>query len=262
MNFHRYFIASSYALFTMSFVMLVATGQVDLIVGLLYLGVLAAGWLIDSEKLTWTLSSSMSSWLLPSYLPLAVVEWQFLRIPPVSLIIQFVLFASSIKLLRRKSNRDWLWLYIVSFCQVLMAAGMMISTSFLVLLIIYLFTAISTFVSNEIRHSQEVFEASLLSRNESTNPPKIDYYREGGNSQPITPRWRTISYFSAGILILILILAVPVFLAMPRLTRGFSRSGMLATQRLSGFSDVVRLGEVGEIKLNPQVVMRVRVVFP
>src|SRR5262245_61962717 len=147
MSFNRYFTASSYALFTMSFVMLVATGQVDLIISLLFVGVLVAGWLIDAGKLLWTISPKISNWLLPGYLPFAIIEWQVLRISPVSLIIQFVLFASSLKLLRTKNNRDWLWLYIVSFCQVLMAAGMMISTSFLVLLIIYLFAAISTFVS-------------------------------------------------------------------------------------------------------------------
>jgi protein-glutamine gamma-glutamyltransferase len=264
MSFNRYFTASSYALFTMSFVMLVATGQVDLIVSLLFIGVLVAGWLIDAGKLRWTISPKISNWLLPGYLPFAIIEWQVLRISPVSLIIQFVLFASSLKLLRTKNNRDWLWLYIVSFCQVLMAAGMMISTSFLVLLIVYLFAAISTFVSNEIRRSQEVFEANLFSRNGLNKSPEIEFFRDDENSrtQPVTPRWRTLSYFSAGILVLILLLAIPVFLAMPRLTRGFSRNGMLATEKLSGFSDVVRLGEVGEIKLNPQVVMRVRITFP
>lgn len=264
MSFNRYFTASSYALFTMSFLMLVATGQVDLFFSLLFVAVLIAGWLIDAGKLSWTLSQPISNWLLPGYLPFAIIEWQILRIPPVSLIIQFVLFASALKLLRSKNNRDWLWLYIVSFCQVLMAAGMMISTTFLILLIIYLFAAISTFVSNEIRRSQEVFEANLLNRSAAITAPEIEFFRAEDNSpaRPITPRWRSLSYFSAGILVLILLLAVPVFLALPRLTRGFSRNGMLATEKLSGFSDIVRLGEVGEIKLNPQVVMRVRVTFP
>jgi protein-glutamine gamma-glutamyltransferase len=264
MSFNRYFTVSSYALFTMSFVMLAATGQVDAIVSLLFIGVLAAGWLIDSGKLHWSISPKIANWMLPGYLPFAIIEWQILGISPITLIIQFILFASSLKLLRAKTNRDWLWLYIVSFCQVLMAAGMMISTTFLLLLILYLFAAISTFVSSEIRRSQEVFEATHSSWNGATQAPEIQFFSEDERSQlqPITPRWRALSYFSAGVLVLILLLAIPVFLAMPRLTRGFSRNGLLATEKLSGFSDIVRLGEVGEIKLNPQVVMRVRVTFP
>jgi transglutaminase-like putative cysteine protease len=264
MSFNRYFTASSYALFTMSFVMLAATGQVDAIVSALFIGVLAVGWLIDSGKLRWSISPKIANWMLPGYLPFAIIEWQILSVSPVTLIIQFIFFASSLKLLRTKTNRDWLWLYIVSFCQVLMAAGMMISTSFLLLLVLYLFAAISTFIGNEIRRSQEVFEANLSSWNGSLQSPEIQYFSEDEKSQlqPVTPRWRTLSYFSAGILVLTLLMAVPVFLAMPRLTRGFSRNGLLATEKLSGFSDIVRLGEVGEIKLNPQVVMRVRVKFP
>jgi protein-glutamine gamma-glutamyltransferase len=264
MSFNRYFTASSYALFTMSFVMLAATGQIHILISLFFLGVLAAGWLIDTDKLHWSISSKIANWMLPGYLPFAIIEWQILGISPVTLIIQFIFFASSLKLLRKKTNRDWLWLYIVSFCQVLMAAGMIISTTFLLLLILYLFAAISTFVSNEIRRSKEVFEANLVSWNGSTKPPEIQFFSEDEKAQlqPITPRWRSLSYFSAGVLVLILLLAIPVFLAMPRLTRGFSRNGLLATEKLSGFSDIVRLGEVGEIKLNPQVVMRVRVRFP
>jgi transglutaminase-like putative cysteine protease len=264
MSFNRYFTASSYALFAMSFVMLAATGQVDAIVSSLFIGVLAAGWLIDSGKLRWSISPKIANWMLPGYLPFAIIEWQILGVSPVTLIIQFIFFASSLKLLRAKTYRDWLWLYIVSFCQVLMAAGMMISTTFLLLLVLYLFAAISTFVSSEIRRSQEVFEANLSSWTGERQLPEIQFFSEDEKSQlrPVKPRWRTLSYFSAGILVLILLVAVPVFLAMPRLTRGFSRNGLLATEKLSGFSDIVRLGEVGEIKLNPQVVMRVRVKFP
>ncbi len=244
--------------------MLAATGQIHVLISLLFLGVLAAGWLIDTDKLQWSISSKIANWMLPGYLPFAIIEWQILGISPVTLIIQFIFFASSLKLLRKKTNRDWLWLYIVSFCQVLMAAGMIISTTFLLLLVLYLFAAISTFVTNEIRRSKEVFEANLASWNGSTQSPEIQFFGEDEKAQlhPITPRWRTLSYFSAGVLVLILLLSVPVFLAMPRLTRGFSRNGLLATEKLSGFSDIVRLGEVGEIKLNPQVVMRVRVKFP
>jgi transglutaminase-like putative cysteine protease len=75
------------------------------------------------------------------------------------------------------------------------------------------------------------------------------------------PRLRSLAVFSGFALMFILLLAAPLFLAMPRVSKGMSRNGLLPTEMLSGFSESVRLGEVAQIKLNPQVVMRVRVRF-
>jgi hypothetical protein len=264
MSFDRYFITSSYALFAVSFMMLAATNLLDLPTIVLFAGVLIAGWMIDSRKLRWGISPRSANWFMLGYLPFAVIEWQILGIFPVTVIIHFILFTSALKLLRRKTNRDWLWLYIVSFCQVLMTAGMMVSTTFLLLLIFYLFTAISTFVSYEIRSSQQLFEANRLAQNGEVQPAAIEFWKDyqTARRQLATPRWRSLSYFSAVVLVFVLLLAIPIFLAMPRLNRGFSRNGLLATETLSGFSDTVRLGVVAQVKLNPQIVMRVRVKFP
>ncbi len=243
--------------------MLAATGRMGALIILPFAGVLAAGWLIDSGKLHWSLSSRIANWLLIGYLPLAFLGLQILRLSPVSLIVYSLIFLTSLKLLRIKTNRDWLWLYIASFCQVIITAGMMIGTTFLLLLIFYLFAAISTFVSNEIYRSQQSFAANFSARNVISQPPSIEYYQEDENTrrQLAMPRWRSLTYFSAGVLVLILFLAVPIFLLMPRLTRGFSRNSLLVAEKLTGFSDTVRLGDVAQIKLNSQVVMRVRVKF-
>ncbi len=264
MNFDRYFITSSYALLAISFVMLAATGQVDGISIALYGGVLVAGWLIDNGQLRGIVTQRMANWLLVGFLPVLFIEWQLMEVFPARIIIHFIIFASSLKLLREKTDRDWLWLYIVSFCQVLMSAGMMIGTSYLVLLICYLFAAISTFVSFEIRRSRQVFVANQKMQNQAGKVNEIEFWKEDQDTRRefAQPRWRILSYFSAFILSLILLIAVPIFLAMPRLTRGFARNGFLTTERLSGFSDTVRLGEVAQVKLNPQVVMRVRVRLP
>ncbi len=264
MNFDRYFIISSYALFAISFVMLAAAGRLDVPSILLFIGVLIAGWMIDTEKLRWSLSPKTSNWLMIGSLPLALMEWQILEAFPFSVIIHFILFASSLKLLRVKTNRDWLWLFIVSFCQVLMTAGMMISTTFLLLLIIYLFTAISTFVGFEIRRAQLIFEAGQKAKSATAQSHAVEFWKDEKHSRRQTPppRWRSLTYFSISVLAVIMLLAVPIFLAMPRFNRGFSRNGLLPTEKLSGFSDTVRLGEVAQVKLNPQVVMRVRVKSP
>ncbi len=264
MSFKRYFITSSYVLFTISFMMLAATRQVDGITMLLFVGALMAGCLIDYGKLNLSISPKLSNWMMIGYLAFAFAEWQLLDVSPVSAIIHFILFSSSLKLLRTKSNRDWLWLYIVSFCQVLMTAGMIIGTTFILLLIFYLFAAITTFVSYEISCSQERFERARSTNGITVKPRAIELRKEDEKSRrrPAEMRWRSLTYFSALMLLLILVLAVPIFLAMPRLNRGVSHKGLFATETLTGFSDTVRLGEVAQVKLNPQIVFRVRVRFP
>lgn len=259
MNFNRYFTASSYLLLATSFAMLAATQQVDAMSLLLFVCVLVAGVLIDSAQLRWSLSRRWANGLMIAYLGVAFFEWQILHSPPIPVIAHFILFATSLKLLRVKSNRDWLWLYVVSFCILLMSAGMMAGTSFLLLLVVYLFAAICGFVGFEIRRSQQIFAKEIRHQ-----AKQIEVWREiNDQRQPLpAPGSRSLLGFSATALISILLIAIPVFLVVPRVSRGAGRNSLLSTESLSGFSDTVRLGEVAQVKLNPQIVMRVRVKFP
>lgn len=115
MSLDRYFRISSYALVATSFLMLVATGYLDLLAPALYAGVLVTGWLIDSGRLRWRVPKKLANWLVVAYVPLALGDWLVLGSAPVVVVIHFILFASSLKLLHPKENRDWLWLYVVAF---------------------------------------------------------------------------------------------------------------------------------------------------
>jgi len=61
--------------------------------------------------------------------------------------------------------------------------------------------------------------------------------------------------FSAALMILGLVLTTLIFTGFPRLGQGFSLSG--PPSPMSGFSEFVRLGDVGRIKQNSRVVMRI-----
>ena len=288
MNINRYFIASSYVLLVAGFAMLAATRQVDWLSLLLLTGALIGGVLIDTKRMRWSVSRRWANLLVLAYPGVALVEWQVLHSTPVAAIIHFVLFATALKLLRAKGNRDWLWLYLVSFGVVLMSAGLMAGTHFLLLLAVYLFAALSTFLSFEIYRSQQYFAAEIrYGERERPEPPltppltsaswETQVAHAPRTATPVIELWREtkeqrqhirspgshyLLSFSAAALISILVIAVPLFLAVPRISRGFGRNGLLSTEALSGFSDSVRLGEVAQVKLNPQIVMRVRVKFP
>jgi protein-glutamine gamma-glutamyltransferase len=254
MSLDRYFIFSSYSMFMTGYVMLASTGQLDVFSLGLFGIVLGAGWLIDTERVNWSVGHRSANWLMAGGLTFVITEWYALGVSPVTMTLHFVFFAAALKLLRRKAARDWIWLYVVTFCQVLMTAGMMVSTTFLFLVIVYLFAATSAFIGYEMRRSASAFAANNPSRRGT-----VEYRKEIDRSRIEAPGLGSLPVFSACALAAILMLAAPLFLAMPRVSRGFSRSGMLHGESLSGFSDSVRLGEVAQVKLNPQVVMRVRV---
>jgi protein-glutamine gamma-glutamyltransferase len=256
MSLDRYFIFSSYAMFATGYVMLASTGQLDVVSLGLYAIVLGAGWLIDTERVNWSVGNRSANWLMAGALAFVFAEWYALGVSMVTVTLHFVFFAASLKLLRRKAGRDWIWLYVVTFCQVLMTAGMMVSTTFFFLVIVYLFAATSAFIGYEMRRSASAFAA-----NNSSRRGTVEYRKEIDRSRIEAPRLGILPVFSACALTAILLLAAPLFLAMPRVSRGFSRNGMLRGEALSGFSESVRLGEVAQVKLNPQVVMRVRVKF-
>src|SRR5262249_630851 len=207
--------------------------------------VLGAGWLIGTERLNWSIGYRSANWLMGGGLAFLIAEWYALGVSPVTVTLHFVFFAASLRLLRRKTSRDWIWLYLVTFCQVLMTAGVVVSTTFLLLGILYLCAATSAFIGYEMRRSASAFEANNPSRLVTVE------YRKGNDRRPVeSPRLGSLPVFSACALATILLLAAPIFLAMPRVSRGFSRSGMLRSEALTGFSESVRLAQAPPINPN------------
>ncbi len=270
MTLDRYFKLSSYALLATGTALLAATRHLDLFSLTVFAIVFLLALWIDISGARWWDTRRWVNWLLLAWLPVALTDWYIFGSAPASVTLRFFLVSIALKLLREKRARDWLWLYALSFLQVLFAAGLMLDSIFLALLIVYIFTALSTLVSFELHRAQQ----SLAEYGEN-QASRIEYWREPGiwdgwsfsghAKQPRRslkqPRWRNILAFAGVALVLIVLLAVPLFLTMPRLARAFPNT-LLRAQALSGFSDTVQLGEVARIKLNPQVVMRVRVKFP
>ena len=237
-----------------AFAMLVSTGQLDLITTLAYALSLGAGFVFDLKALL-LISRKLANLLRIGYLPLFILDWYVLGSPPALAVIRYVLFASACKFLSTRTHRDWLWLYLIAFFEVVLSAGMMVSATFFVLLIIFVFFAICALATFEMRRSSE---------DSGPEGARFEFWREvkGIRRTVGAPRSRIIAIFSCIALALILILAAPLFVAMPRLNRSPAGGRLLRTEALSGFSTTVRLGDVALVKLNPRVVMRVRVRFP
>jgi protein-glutamine gamma-glutamyltransferase len=156
--------------------------------------------------------------------------------------VHFLIFVTIVRLYSATNDRDALFLAMLGFACLLAAAIFTVDTYFLGFFIVFLIFAVATFVGLEVRRG-------------ATNAiyPSLD-------AQPIRRRrfHRALALASLTVALGGVILGSVLFFFFPRFSAGYlSRAGMQSTL-MSGFTDNVELGEIGEIKKNSAVVMRVK----
>jgi hypothetical protein len=270
MTLEVYFKLSSYTLIVASFVMLAATGQLEWWAVAAFTLVVLVAALLDAGKMSlrhphFAMLSHRAQqhwskvlWILRfALIPLYWLDSYWFKTPSLLVAAHLVLAWSALHLLRHKTNGDWLRLYVASFFAVLLAASMTLDALFFVLLVVYLLAGLSTLVSFEIRRSLDEWWR------QHQQPETTSFWRiaNGQRVNVRTPRWRNVFAFVCLALVLIAVLATPLFLAMPRVPRQFPGDSARG-EALSGFTERVQLGEVAKVKLSRQRVMRVRVFWP
>jgi hypothetical protein len=157
--------------------------------------------------------------------------------------VHLMLFATVVRLYSATTTRDYLFLTMMGFTSMLAAAILTVDTLFLAFFFIFLGLAVSTFVALEMWRSAQ----GTVTRPVETGTASADRLH---NALGIT---------SAGIALGALVLGGVIFLVLPRFSSGYMSGLNMQPQMISGFSDDVELGEIGEIKKNSTVVMRVTV---
>jgi Ca2+/Na+ antiporter len=271
MNFTSYFRLASYTTVASAALALFIAGATGMWLTMAFVVVMIATWKLEGTR--WQLSERAALVVILVSLPLFYLDWRILtpylqaefidggpvtRAGEVTVLAHLILFLSAIKLLQRKVDRDWFFLYLISFFEVLLAAGLSVSPAFLATLILYLLCALSTVVAFEIQRARgkvTVAETRLLIPPDSTLFRKLPMrlwrrrYLET----------RRLPIVSVGLLLLIVLLALPFFLIAPRTASSALKRGGVGLTGFIGFSDNVTLGEIGRLKGNDQVFMHVRV---
>jgi transglutaminase-like putative cysteine protease len=269
MSFESYFRACSYATIGCGVLALAVSGGVGVWLAATFAVVLAVSWKLAGTR--WQMSERAGLVVVLLALPAFYLDWSFQRsgadaasqvYAGVSSLVHFTLLLSSIKLLQVKSDRDWLFLYLISFFEVLLAAGLSVSPTFLASLALYVFCALLAVISFELRRSSRIApssESRLLVANDARF-----FRRVGVRTRGTTPRALRRLPVAAGCLFaLIFGLALPIFFITPRAGAGvLSMPGGSASTGFTGFSDHVTLGDIGRLNESNQLVMRVRVEGP
>jgi hypothetical protein len=155
--------------------------------------------------------------------------------------VHFLLFVMLVRLYSAATDRDAFFLAILAFSAILAAAILTVDTSFLVLFFIFLLFGVATFVGLEMRRGGK---GAIV-------PPF---------AQPAQERKlaRALALAALSVAAGAIIMGGALFFFFPRFSAGYLGRTSLQPSLMTGFTDDIELGQIGEIKKNPTVVMRVK----
>lgn len=252
MNFEQFFKPVSYAVVFCGFFSLFVSGGVGITSIIPFVSVLIAGWFL--EGLRWQISERFGTVLVIVVILLFYIgrKYQLFNFGAnvadiVAILAQMILVLTTVKLLQKKADRDWLFLYLMAFFEVLLAAGLSISSLYLASLILYLLVTICAVVTFEIRKTSGIVKKSNYKVIENNEKTFVHI--------PVAK----LSTTAISLLILIIVFGAPLFFALPRIGSAGLGNSPLKHSNMTGFSDSVNLGEIGSLLQNDEIVLRARI---
>src|SRR5882762_7515959 len=240
---------------------LLLAGGLSVALAVLFWLVMVLAWRLENTK--WQLSERIVLVVVLLSIPLFLLDWKYQQSGGeaagkvgVAALAHLIVFLSAVKLLQDKKDRDWVFLYLISFFEVLLAAGLSFSPTFLGTLTLYLLCSVSTIIAFEIQKSKRSLAATethLL-----VPPDSRIFKRARARAGKRNVEAHRLPFVALALLLMTFVLAVPLFLVAPRSgAAALTRSGGALTNFI-GFSESVTLGEIGDLKRDNALVMHVR----
>lgn len=173
-----------------------------------------------------------------AYIVFYPLDYAFISKEFLPATVHMVFFLAVVKILTARTNRDFIFLAIVAFLQLLAASVLSTSMNFFLFLALFLVFAVAAFASSEIRRS--VHRPRRIARAELTRF-----------------HWR-LAALTCATALGILVLTGGLFFLLPRTAQAAFRRLVPQQYHLPGFSNEVTLGQIGEIQQRRTPVMHVR----
>ena len=254
-NFDLFFRVLSYLAVLCGFLSLWISGTFGIVITLIFLAIFAIAWFLEESR--WQLSEKLGTVLVVLALPLFYIGWKFrvfgfanTETMIADVLARLILSLTIIKLMQKKSDRDWVFLYLLAFFEVLLAAGLSISALYLGSFLLYLLVTVCAIIVFEIRKTSKAIDEKTQHK-----PTQIKNAKSHNlNKLPL----RRLPMTSLSLIVLIILLAAPMFFLLPRVGGAGIGGNQNGASTITGFSDRVSLGDIGKIQQNDQVAMRVR----
>ena len=146
--------------------------------------------------------------------------------------VHFLLFILLVRLYSARTDRDAHFLVMLAFAALLASAVLTVDTAFLFLFFFFLLFAIATYTGLELRRGAT--GASL--------PPT---HVQRDNEQRLA---RALGFSAVGVSLGAILCGTVLFFIFPRISAGYLGKTSFNPSLLSGFTDQVELGQIGQIK--------------
>lgn len=251
----RYFEISLFLLLLISVLSLVCTGKLDLVTIVLAPAALLfkgyrwwRGWGPEISHRTATFLVILYFLWFPADLwwvsrTLAVDAQNPALYSALLAAVHLLLYAMVVRLFSASTTRDYLFLALLAFSAMLASAILTVDTIFLFFFLVFLALAVSTFIGLEMRRSSEGAVGPQLAP----------------GSAAANRLQRALGVTSSIVAIAALAAGAVIFFLIPRFNAGYLSGFNLQPSLITGFSDDVELGQIGEIKKSSEVVMRITV---
>jgi protein-glutamine gamma-glutamyltransferase len=230
----RYFQISCHALLVSAFIALALTGRLDGTTIVFFTLGLAYSIYRTVKGLPALLTNRGAFFISCAYIAFFVSDSFVISRSFIPATIHMVLFLELAKLFQEKTDRDYFYLIVLAFLQVLAASSLTIDMSFVATLFLFLVGLVSTLMSFDMYRS----ERKAAATGDSIGVP--------------------LSGMSIWATIWIIITGTALFFIIPRMGTGYFSRVDTPALLLTGFTESVQLGDIGQVKRSSAVVMHAR----
>lgn len=233
-----------YGLVAAGFLTLAGTGGLDRLTMVAMFAALALRAYFLWARRTIAISERSTTLLTLAYFVFFAADYFIISRAFLPATIHLAVFAVIVRMFSLRQQRDSITLAILAFLMVLSAAILTVDSLFLISFAAFLLIAMAAFILFEMRHSLATADLSAR-RLEAPS---------GGGSFP-----SSVARAATALMLMILAVSAVLFVILPRRSAGYLGAYAFGTDFSSGFSDRVRLGQIGRIQQSNEVVMHVEV---
>lgn len=239
-----YFEVALYSLVAIGFVTLASTGGLDPGSVSVMIGALAVRGYFLWKRRPISISDRWTTPLTLAYFIFFAADYFAISHGFLPATVHLALFAVIVRMFSLRRERDYITLSILAFLMVLASAVLTVDSVFLLSFAAFMLMAVATFILLEMRHSLRA--ANLQARSSGSLPEQRTFAV-------------TLARISAALMAMILVASAALFVILPRRSAGYLGGYSFGTDFSSGFSDHVRLGQIGRIQQSNAVVMHVQI---
>ena len=238
----RFFEFSLLGLLTSGFLAVVGSGYLDLPTTLLTGAGLILRALLVAGVVRFQFSARWINAITLLYIGFFPLDFLYVSREFIPATVHLLCYLAVLRILSARTNRDYFFVKIIAFLELLAASILSANLSFFVFLAFFLVFGVATFSSSEIRRSSQMPARQVR-----------------GTMRKFHWRLAALTGLTAAG---ILLMTGGLFFLLPRTARAAFQHLVPQRYHLPGFSNEVTLGQIGEIQRHSNTVMHIRVEGP